>query len=87
MFFRTLNHGRKIYNRERCLLLADLCSVVSTPHVKDPDDHAQSFVKRAFPDKKPKAFDAADPNSFAIAEAMVRNLNPALMMGAPRGRH
>jgi len=85
-FFRVIQHGRKIYNRERNLMYADLSDVITAQHGKEAHKEVREhFMRRAFP-RKSRALDAASPQSFAILESMTKSLNPALM-GMPHGRH
>ncbi len=78
LFFRVINHGRKIYSRERNLFLADLCDVGVISHsFQNYKTSKDSFRERVF-EKKTKAFPADDIRSFQMAEAMFRATNPAM---------
>ncbi len=72
LFYRTLNHGRKIYNRERNLLLRDLCEVGVIPHhFQNYKASREYFTERAFP-KVNRALPADDKKSAEIVAAMFR---------------
>ena len=67
VFFKVIRHGRKIYSRERNILLADLTDVVMSPLGKDTHEEIRGhFMGRAFPKSKPKALPADDVRTFHI---------------------
>lgn len=71
-FFRVLRSGREVHERERSLLLMDLCEVgaisQSFEHYKNAREH---FRERAFP-RVVKALPADDLKTAQIAAAMFR---------------
>lgn len=82
LFFRVIKHGRKIYNRERYLFLAALADVGAIPNAPgNYKEVKESFVKRAFPERRPKALPADDIRTAQIAASMFRSLSPQHIRG------
>ena len=81
LFFRILEQGRKIYNRERSLFLHDLCDIGVIPHAfKNYETTREYYRAKAFPEAKKKKtiLRGDDPKSAEIVASALRAVAPYL---------
>lgn len=79
LFFRVMNHGRKIYFRERSIFIAELCDAATIPlSLKNHDIMKKHYIERAFGKPKRRGMDLKDPNTIRILDAAFRAAAPGM---------
>ena len=81
LFFRTMKHGRKIFDRERNTFLIDLCNVATIPlSLKNHEIFGKHYRERAFGKRPVRALDLSDEKTAHI-------LAGAFWSSSPLRRH
>ena len=75
MFFRLLEEGQKIRNRELSFFLSSLCDVAFYPNLtRDSKERLKEFFKSIGRDDEEeiRRFDLSDKNTAQVLDAMLR---------------